>query len=37
MRFSSPSSKPTLLLAEIAALIGAAALLAWMLFANFWK
>ena len=37
MRFSSPSSRPALLVVEIAALIGAAALLVWMLSVNFWK
>lgn len=37
MRFSSPSSRFPLLFVELAALIGAAALLLWMVFVNFFK
>jgi hypothetical protein len=37
MRFSSTSSIAKLFLVELAALIGAAGLLLWMLFINFWK
>lgn len=37
MRFSSTSSKFALLVLELAALVGAAALLFWVLTVNFWK